>query len=101
MRRVHEELGASPDRRAFFCCTLSVAWPGGATASFEGRVEGTLVWPNRGERGFGFDPMFQPKGFAVTFGDQDPARQEARSHRASATPDKRREGKRCDSTVEY
>lgn len=84
MRRVHEELGASPDRRGFFCCTLSVAWPDGATASFEGRVEGTLVWPVRGERGFGFDPMFQPKGFAVTFGEMDPARKEAMSHRARA-----------------
>src|SRR3546814_2048081 len=51
MRRVHEELGDSPDRRGFFCCNLSVAWPDGATASFEGRIEGTLVWPIRGERG--------------------------------------------------
>jgi XTP/dITP diphosphohydrolase len=84
MRRVHEELGTSPDRRGFFCCNLSVAWPDGATASFEGRVEGTLVWPVRGERGFGFDPMFQPTGFDITFGEMDPAKKEAMSHRARA-----------------
>src|SRR3546814_10541056 len=65
-------------------CALPISWPDGATASFEGRVEGTLVWPIRGERGFGFDPMFQPEGFAVTFGEMDPARKEAMSHRARA-----------------
>jgi XTP/dITP diphosphohydrolase len=84
MQRVHEELGDSPDRRGFFCCNLSVAWPDGATASFEGRLEGTLVWPIRGDRGFGFDPMFQPKGFTVTFGEMDPVKKEAMSHRALA-----------------
>jgi XTP/dITP diphosphohydrolase len=84
MRRVHEELGASPDRRGFFCCNLSVAWPDGAAAAFEGRVEGTLVWPIRGERGFGFDPMFQPTGFDITFGEMEPAKKEAMSHRARA-----------------
>jgi XTP/dITP diphosphohydrolase len=84
MQRVHEELGDSPDRPGFFCCNLSVAWPDGATASFEGRLEGTLVWPIRGDRGFGFDPMFQPKGFTVTFGEMDPVKKEAMSHRALA-----------------
>ena len=84
MKRVHEELGNSPDRRGFFCCNLSVAWPDGATASFEGRVEGTLVWPIRGARGFGFDPMFQPLGFEITFGEMDPDRKDRMSHRARA-----------------
>lgn len=84
MTRVHEELGDNPDRRGFFVCNLSVAWPDGATVSFEGRVEGTLVWPIRGERGFGFDPMFQPLGFEITFGEMDPAEKEAMSHRARA-----------------
>ena len=87
MRRVHEELGSDPDRRGFFCCNLSVAWPDGATASFEGRVAGTLVWPIRGERGFGFDPMFQPEGFDITFGEMEPTRKEAMSHRARAFAD--------------
>lgn len=84
MKRVHEALGDSADRRGFFCCNLSVAWPDGATASFEGRIEGTLVWPIRGERGFGFDPMFQPLGFDITFGEMDPERKERMSHRARA-----------------
>lgn len=84
MQRVHEELGDSPDRRGFFVCNLSVAWPEGRSASFEGRVEGTLVWPIRGERGFGFDPMFQPKGFELTFGEMDPDRKDRMSHRARA-----------------
>ncbi|GAB4362249.1 MAG: RdgB/HAM1 family non-canonical purine NTP pyrophosphatase [Kiloniellaceae bacterium] len=84
MKRVHDELGDSPDRRGFFVCNLSVAWPDGHTASFEGRVEGTLVWPIRGEKGFGFDPMFQPKGFEVTFGEMEMEKKEAMSHRARA-----------------
>ena len=89
MKRVHEELGDSADRSAHFVCNLSVAWPDGQggtsqTASFEGRVEGTLVWPIRGERGFGFDPMFQPLGFDITFGEMDPEKKEAMSHRAVA-----------------
>ena len=84
MKRVHEELGDTPDRRGFFCCNLSVAWPDGETASFEGRLEGTLVWPIRGDRGFGFDPMFQPKGHDITFGEMDPETKEAMSHRALA-----------------
>ena len=84
MQRVHEELGDDPDRRGVFVCNLSVAWPDGQTASFEGRLEGNLVWPVRGERGFGFDPMFQPLGFDITFGEMDPERKEAMSHRALA-----------------
>jgi XTP/dITP diphosphohydrolase len=84
MRRVHDELGDSPDRRGFFVCNLSVAWPDGRTASFEGRLEGDLVWPLRGDKGFGFDPMFQPKGHSLTFGEMDMAAKEAMSHRALA-----------------
>ncbi|MEQ8357421.1 MAG: RdgB/HAM1 family non-canonical purine NTP pyrophosphatase [Kiloniellaceae bacterium] len=84
MTRVYEELGDNPDRRGFFVCNLSVAWPDGRTASFEGRLEGTLVWPIRGARGFGFDPMFQPRGHDVTFGEMDRAAKEAMSHRALA-----------------
>ncbi len=84
MQRVQDELGDNPDRRAFFVCNLSVAWPDGHTDSFEGRVEGTLVWPTRGTRGFGYDPMFQPKGFDITFGEMDPEEKEAMSHRARA-----------------
>ena len=84
MQRVQEELGDNPARRAFFACNLSVERPDGETASFEGRVEGTLVWPTRGDRGFGYDPIFQPEGFDITFGEMDPAKKEAMSHRAVA-----------------
>jgi XTP/dITP diphosphohydrolase len=84
MERVNRELGASADRRAHFVSVLSLAWPDGRIHSFEGRVDGTLVWPPRGERGFGYDPMFLPNGYAETFGEMDPLRKHAISHRADA-----------------
>ena len=84
MERVEYELGQSADRRAAFVCALCLAWPGGAQETFEGRVEGTLVWPPRGSRGFGYDPIFVPEGFEVTFGEMDPAQKHAISHRARA-----------------
>ena len=84
MERLHRELGETPDRRGIFVCNLSVVWPDGATASFEGRLEGTLVWPPRGDRGFGYDPMFEPDGFDITFGEMDPDKKHAMSHRALA-----------------
>ncbi|MEM9975467.1 MAG: non-canonical purine NTP pyrophosphatase [Pseudomonadota bacterium] len=69
---------------AAFNCALCVAWPNGEDAVFVGRVEGTLVWPPRGDRGFGFDPMFLPTGERETFGEMDPARKHGMSHRAGA-----------------
>lgn len=83
MTRIHAEAG-SQDDRAWFVCALSLAWPGGETATFLGRVEGTLVWPPRGERGFGYDPMFVPSGGAMTYGEMDPVAKHAQSHRARA-----------------
>ncbi len=84
MERVNRELGQAADRRAAFVCALCLAWPDGAHETFEGRVEGALVWPPRGSRGFGYDPIFVPEGFAVTFGEMDPAQKHAISHRARA-----------------
>jgi XTP/dITP diphosphohydrolase len=84
MTRVEEELGASKDRSAFFLCALALAWPDGHCDSFEGRVDGTLVWPPRGERGFGYDPVFPPDGETLTFGEMAPAQKHAMSHRARA-----------------
>jgi XTP/dITP diphosphohydrolase len=84
MERVQRELGDNPDRRAHFISVLSLAWPDGRVRSFEGRVHGTLVWPPRGDRGFGYDPMFQPLGHAETFGEMDPTAKHAISHRAEA-----------------
>lgn len=70
--------------RANFTSVLCVAWPDGANAVFEGRVHGTLVWPPRGERGFGYDPMFLADGETLTFGEMDPDAKHAISHRARA-----------------
>jgi XTP/dITP diphosphohydrolase len=87
MRRVHEELEAlGPDasRAAHFVCALAVCWPDGRSEWFEGRVDGSLVWPPRGERGFGYDPMFLPAGRDMTFGEMDPGVKHSISHRADA-----------------
>jgi XTP/dITP diphosphohydrolase len=84
MERVQRELGDSPDRRACFICALAMAWPDGHVESFEGRVDGTLVWPPRGSRGFGYDPMFLPEGGTLTFGEMEPDAKHQISHRARA-----------------
>ena len=86
MARVERELQAhrAADRHAHFIAVLSLCWPDGHCESFEGRVDGTLVWPPRGDRGFGYDPMFLPDGYAETFGEMDPAAKHAISHRADA-----------------
>jgi XTP/dITP diphosphohydrolase len=84
MRRVHDALGDRPDRRASFVCALAVAWPDGALCGYDGHVDGTLAWPPRGDRGFGYDPMFIPVGGTLTFGEMEPAAKHAISHRAIA-----------------
>ncbi len=61
--------GTPSQRQAHFVCALCVAWPDGHVEEFEGRVDGTLVWPPRGDRGFGYDPMFLPDGHQRTFGE--------------------------------
>ncbi len=84
MALVNDRMGASPDRRGRFVCALALAWPDGQCETFEGVVEGEMVWPPRGEHGFGYDPMFQPLGRAETFGEMDPAAKHEISHRADA-----------------
>jgi XTP/dITP diphosphohydrolase len=96
MREVERQLasrGASApgNRRAHFVSALCVAWPDGHVEEFEGRVDGTLVWPPRGEAGFGYDPMFLPDGYERTFGEMTsvekhglPPRGFGLSHRARA-----------------
>ena len=81
--RIEEEGGAG-DLAAWFTCALALAWPGGPAVVVEGRVDGTLTFPPRGERGFGYDPIFIPEGHAQTFGEMDPAAKDAMSHRARA-----------------
>lgn len=87
MERVWREVeAAGPDagHDAHFVCVLSLAWPDGSIESFEGKVHGTLVWPPRGDRGFGYDPMFVATGMDRTFGEIDPEQKHAISHRAEA-----------------
>jgi XTP/dITP diphosphohydrolase len=79
-----EGKNASEQRTAAFNCTLCLAWPDGQDEILEGRVVGRLVWPMRGENGFGFDPVFLPKGHDLTFGEMKPADKKAISHRADA-----------------
>ena len=84
MARVHELLEGNPDRSAFFVCALALAWPDGHCEIFEGRIDGVLAWPARGSKGFGYDPMFVPDGFDLTFGEMDADAKHAISHRARA-----------------
>ena len=86
MQRVEAALQASgsSDRSAKFVCALAVAWPDGQEAVFEGEVHGQLVWPPRGTQGFGYDPVFVATGETLTFGEMDPDRKHAMSHRADA-----------------
>jgi XTP/dITP diphosphohydrolase len=95
MERIERELAArhtsQANRRARFVSALCIAWPDGHREEFEADVTGTLLWPPRGSRGFGYDPMFQPDGFALTFGEMSaeqkhglPPRGQGLSHRARA-----------------
>ena len=87
MRKVEEAVqakGPEAGRDAHFACVLSLCWPDGHVESFEGRVEGTLAWPPRGQVGFGFDPVFVPLGRDQTFAELDPAEKHRISHRADA-----------------
>jgi XTP/dITP diphosphohydrolase len=83
MARVEGELQGR-DRTASFVAALALAWPDGQLECFEGEVRGGLVFPPRGTRGFGYDPIFVPAGFAETFGEMDPAVKHRMSHRAVA-----------------
>ena len=78
-----EEIGAM-DRAAWFTSALAVAWPDGPCVVVEGEVHGRLTFPPRGDRGFGYDPIFIPEGGDLTFGEMEPAAKEAISHRTRA-----------------
>ncbi len=79
-----EAIAAPEPRRAAFACALTLAWPDGHDETFLGACEGRLVWPPRGERGFGYDPIFVAEGEEITFGEMAPERKHAMSHRADA-----------------
>lgn len=86
MVKVHEALLAAENGgdTAHFVCALSLAWPDGHVETFEGRVHGRIVWPPRGSRGFGYDPIFRRDGDDLTFGEMDPDEKHRISHRAAA-----------------
>jgi XTP/dITP diphosphohydrolase len=86
MEEVHRRLQALPgaSTAAWFVCVLALAWPDGEEIAFEGRVDGNIVWPARGTKGFGYDPIFVPTGHQLTFGEMDPAAKHEMSHRARA-----------------
>jgi len=83
MRRGEQELGDG-DPAAHFVCALALAWPDGHVEAVEGKVFGRLVFPPRGDRGFGYDPIFIPTGFDTTFAEMDPTAKHSMSHRADA-----------------
>ncbi len=89
MRRVETELAGAggsnvAEPRAHFACALTLAWPDGVFETFEGFVHGRLVFPPRGDRGFGYDPIFQADSLPITFGEMDPDEKHRISHRADA-----------------
>jgi XTP/dITP diphosphohydrolase len=84
IQRVQDEMGATTDRRAWFISALCLAWPDGETATFIGRVDGTVAPMSRGTLGFGYDPIFIPAGGRLTYGEIEPSQKHATSHRAQA-----------------
>jgi XTP/dITP diphosphohydrolase len=78
-----EEAGAE-DYSAWFTSALAIAWPDGPAVVVEGRVDGQLTFPPRGDKGFGYDPIFVPDGHDITFGEMEPTAKDAMSHRARA-----------------
>jgi len=86
MKKVEERLEevAADDVSAWFTSALAVAWPNGPAVVVEGEVHGVLTFPPRGDRGFGYDPIFLPEGLDQTFGEMEPAAKDAMSHRARA-----------------
>jgi XTP/dITP diphosphohydrolase len=87
MEKAHAAIlatGVLPPWTARFCCTLVLAWPDGHDEVFPGKMDGQITWPMRGNQGHGYDPMFQPDGHSVTFGEMDRWKKNKISHRADA-----------------
>lgn len=84
MNSVKEKIGDPNGKTAHFTAVLALALPDGSVETFEGIINGTLVWPPRGDKGFGYDPMFVPDGYDITFGEMDPDEKHRISHRAIA-----------------
>ncbi|MDK9721016.1 MAG: RdgB/HAM1 family non-canonical purine NTP pyrophosphatase [Rhodospirillales bacterium] len=99
MGMLWRSLPEAGDCAAYFVCALAIAWPDGACDLYEGRVDGKLVWPIRGRNGFGFDPIFQPLGHDLTFGEMAAQAKHAISHRADAFRKLVAGAFRCDRSV--
>ena len=86
MQRVHDAMMEDADgvKTARFICALTLAFPDGTAHTYLGKVEGEIVWPPRGDKGFGYDPIFQPLGHDISFGQMEPDAKHAMSHRADA-----------------
>jgi XTP/dITP diphosphohydrolase len=84
MRKIETEIDDAIDKSAKFVCALTLAWPDSHCETFEGTVSGALSFPQRGDKGFGYDPIFIPDGFDITFAEMDPAKKHSMSHRADA-----------------
>lgn len=84
MKKIESEIAGNPDRRANFSCALALCWPDGHCETFLGRVDGRLAWPPRGDKGFGYDPIFIADGMTRTFAEIEPDAKHAISHRADA-----------------
>jgi XTP/dITP diphosphohydrolase len=84
MAAVHDKLRGYDDKSAYFICVLALAWPDGQIETFEGRVAGHIVEPARGLNGFGYDPIFIPNGYNITFGEFEAEAKAVIAHRAVA-----------------
>lgn len=84
MQRIHDELGANKDRSAYFTCVLALCWPDGEVVTVEGRVDGEIAWPPRGDQGHGYDPVFVPQGETRTFAQMTQDEKAQYSHRGQA-----------------
>ena len=84
MRKIETLLAGHADRSATFVCALSLAWPDGHCETVEGTVKGSLIWPPKGDNGFGYDPIFVADGYLESFGEMEPEAKHAISHRADA-----------------
>ena len=84
MNKIESLLEGETDRSAHFTCALALAWPDGHYETTEGYVHGEMIWPPRGDQGFGYDPVFVPEGHDVTFAEMEPGKKHAISHRADA-----------------
>ncbi len=84
MGKINDLLEGQEDRSAAFICVLALVWPDGHEEVFEGRVEGKIIWPPRGDKGFGYDPFFVANGYDLTFAEMEPAEKHKISHRAKA-----------------